>query len=493
MMVPTPGRAANPMEQIAAARTVRVRRRRTSRMVTGVLVVALLAGGAFAATRLVGGDDGGTPDRWSDELAPLAAQVEQLRALTFEHPVRLEHLDPIEFDRRLAELDAPPVTAVGAGPTYSADLLDLFGITPTASTVGVDVAWLPTSDVIVMRGSTIDAVHEAALVHELTLALLAQFAATPAGTSTGTPSSALTTAAVRQADANTTTATYVAKLRPDAQAEVAAVPLPVPASAGMPAAPWPLLDAVHAPFALGDALVERAALNRGVVGVNDLLRAPPDEYAVLNPWTAFSNRVGDFEAVPRLPPGAVVIEQSKDITGVEMLVALDTWLPWTTSSDALLSWVDGTYTTYRIGADGPLCAALAVMVLSSVSADVSGVFTFWAAAMGSTGVPEVEPNTFTASDSASADTVHVQLCVRGAGAPAAPPQTVPTVSAMMFERSLVPAGKADFSQVRTELCIAAALIDDPVSAPLVVLPVRDAAQAAQLDALAATARERCAA
>lgn len=495
MMVVAPGGVANPMEQIAAARRMRARRKRTSRLVVVVLVVALVAGGAFAATRFLG-DDGGTPDSWSGELAPLAAQVEQLRVLEFQHPLRLEHLDPVEFDTRLQELTAPAPTSPDTpdqGPAYRAALVDAFGITPTPSTVGVDVAWLPTSDVLVMRGDTIDPIDEAAIVHELTLALLAQFAATSAGTSAGTGSSELSTAVIQHADAAFTARAYIAQLPPDVQASIGATPLPVPASAGLPAAPWPMLDAVHAPFTLGGTLVENARNQRGVVGSNDLLRAPPDEYAVMNPWTTFSEKRGNFEAIPRLPIDAVVIEQSKDLTGVEMLVALDAWLPWTVAGDALLGWVDGTYTTYRTTPDGPLCAAVAVMVPSTDSAETLSAFTFWTTAMGSTGVPEVEAGTFAATGSDSADTVHVQLCERGATAPIAPPPVVTTVAAMMFERSLVPVGKANFVQVRTELCTAAALIDDPVSAPLVALTARDAAQAAQLDALMATARQACAA
>jgi hypothetical protein len=353
------------------------------------------------------------------------------------------------------------------------------------------VAWLPTSDVIVMRGENIDPIDEVAIVHELTLAGLTQMAATPAGTRVGTPSSALSEAAIEQAAAAAAAAAYVERLRPDAQAAIGSAPLPVPATAGLPAAPWPLLDAVHAPFTLGEALVANATDQRGVIGIHDLLRSPPDEYAVMNPWTAFSEKEGDFEATPRLPAGAVPIETAKDLTGVELLIAIDTWLPWTVSSDALLGWVDGTYTTYRTAPDGPLCAAVAVMVLSTYSDDLAVAFTYWATAMGSTGRPEVEAGTFTAAGSSSADTVHIQLCARPDGAPVAPPQTVPTVAAMMFERSLAPVSNGTFLLVRTELCTAAALIDDPVAAPLVMLPVRDAAQAAQYDALFAAARDGC--
>jgi hypothetical protein len=246
--------------------------------------------------------------------------------------------------------------------------------------------------VIIMRGETVTPTIEAAMVHELTVALLAQFAASPAGYSTGTPSSTLTTAAVVQADADHVTGEYLSALPPATQTTIGAAPLPTPSSAGLQASPWPLLDAVHEPFALGATLVANTRNQRGSSAVNDLLRAPPDEYVVMNPWTAFSEKRGDFEGVPEVPVGAVVIQPNVDLTGVEMLIALDHWLPWTMASDALLTWLDGTYTTYRPMANGPLCAAVAIQVPTTATPLLVEALTFWSTAMGAPVVPTVSVN-----------------------------------------------------------------------------------------------------
>ena len=493
---PPVGVGSHPMEQLAGMRAARARRRRTSRVVSVIVVLALLGGGAFAFLRLRG-DDSGTPSSWPDELAPLVASVERLRSLEFQHPLRLEYLDNTEFDARLEEFAVAPPSAPEAGTRYRTELLDLFGMVPGArSTVQVDVAWLPASDVIVVRGETITPTIEAALVHELTVAVLAQFAQTPSGTPTVTSSSSLATAAIVQGDADRVADLYVAQLPPATAAAIGTDLLPVPASAGLQAAPWPLLDAMHVPFVLGEELVADAMLPNGVVGVNDRLRTPPDESVVANPWSPWAEKRGDFEAVPIVPPGSLVIESAVDLTAVEMLVAFDTWLPWTTAGDAVLVWLDGTYTTYRATPGGPLCAAVAVMVPTTATTYVVEAFTFWSTAMGAPVAPEVETATVVsnlpgADPGDTADTVRMTLCARDPAAPVAPAPIVPTIDAMLFERSLVPAGVHTFDVALPSLCTAAILIDDPVSAALLMVPTRDAAQEAQLAALTATASGRC--
>lgn len=494
--LPPIGEGPNPMDRLAEMRATRARRRRASRIVSVIVLLALVGGGAFTFVRLRG-DDTGTPSSWPDDLAPLADSVERLRSLEFQHPLRLEHLDDVEFDERLEEFAAAPPTSPDAGAAYVAELLDVFGMAPgTPSPVRVDVAWLPSSDVLVVRGEELTPTIEAALVHELAVALLAQFAQTPNGAPTVASSTALSTAAIVQGDADRVTDLYLAQLPPATVTAIGPGLLPVPASAGLQAAPWPLLDAMHAPFVLGEELVADAMLPNGVVGVNDELRTPPDESVVANPWSPWAEKRGDFEAVPKVPAGALIIESSVDLTAVEMLMALDTWLPWTTASDAVLIWIDGTYTTYRAVAGGPLCAATAVMVPTQSTGYVVEAFTFWSTAMGAPVTPEVETGTVvsnlpSADPGDTIDTVRMNLCARGPGAPVAPTPIVPTIDALLFERSVVPSGVHTFDMALPSLCTAATLIDDPVAAALLMLPVRDAAQDAQLAELTATASGRC--
>jgi hypothetical protein len=64
----------------------------------GLVVVAGIAFGVFAF--LHRGHD--YPSHWDDKVAPIAARVEQLRGLTFKHPVPVNYLSAADFEKKVS-------------------------------------------------------------------------------------------------------------------------------------------------------------------------------------------------------------------------------------------------------------------------------------------------------------------------------------------------------------------------------------------------------
>jgi hypothetical protein len=280
-------------------------------------------------------------------------------------------------------------------------------------------------------------------------------------------------------DADKWTAVEETKMTPEDEQRLAQVP-------------EALVELEYAPYRLGRLAMDRRQ-TAGNAGINDALNSPPSEKQMIAPWSPAAEAVPGLSAVA--PAGATVEEENQPLSLVELLVMFDAWLPWSLARPSLDAWRDGVYTTYRIGADGPLCAAVHVS-LYSPGGYLASTVSWWAAAMGSPVTPAVEGND-----------VLFTLCARGKGAAEPPKAVVPTTVAVEVELSVVPSELIPALGTPTPvlavqpgqttaglegyLCVARTLVDDATAAPLLAIPVPTKDQEAVIGQRVKAARDTC--
>ena len=153
--------------------------RTPGRVLPGLAVIALLAVlvvGGVAVYALTG--NAGHPSHWDAQVAPIAARVETLRGLTFEHPVKVSYLSVQSFEKKLttspAELakqrkEIEQATALlRAAGLFGADvdLADAVNTTQAADTLAF---YDPDTKQIYVRGTGAFTVEtRVTLAHELT-------------------------------------------------------------------------------------------------------------------------------------------------------------------------------------------------------------------------------------------------------------------------------------------------------------------------------------
>jgi hypothetical protein len=119
-------------------------------------------------------------EKWDRRIAPIAADVEDLRGLTFKHPVPVRFLPELEFEDQVgmdaddddSVSDAELMTEIWRAVGLIGDDVDLFDAVDDASRSGILAYYDHERDEIVVRGDgPIDAHKRVTLAHELTHAL----------------------------------------------------------------------------------------------------------------------------------------------------------------------------------------------------------------------------------------------------------------------------------------------------------------------------------
>src|ERR1700733_8071569 len=117
------------------------------------------------------------PAQWDARLAPITQRDQQLRGLTYVHPVPVVFLTDKAFVKRLNANDTPSASdradiAREAGTFRSLGFIggkvDLQKAATAASDAGVLAYYDDDLKEIVVRGTTLDVSHRATLAHELT-------------------------------------------------------------------------------------------------------------------------------------------------------------------------------------------------------------------------------------------------------------------------------------------------------------------------------------
>lgn len=176
------------------------------RLVKLVVVLAILAGGVLAAKYYL------LDQRWDDDVAPLVAEVEEARGLSFDHAVAVATLPVDEYASKLATLSlgiTDDNTASIAGEWRALGLLNgslAEGLIGMAALPDSPAFYDPSSETIFVAEDLPPELHTFGMHRALTLALLDQQYDWSARTEDVSPSVARGTRAYYDADAVATAA-----------------------------------------------------------------------------------------------------------------------------------------------------------------------------------------------------------------------------------------------------------------------------------------------
>jgi hypothetical protein len=152
-------------------------RRDPARVVAVAVFAALLAVAAGAVFVTSSSAGSWFPKQWDARVAPIAAEVSRLRGLTFEHPVAIKYLAPKDFEKRLGNggqetaADRAEIAreeAVFRSLGFIGGKVDLGKALNTSEKSSTLAYYDPSSQEIIVRGTTLDAEHRVTIAHELT-------------------------------------------------------------------------------------------------------------------------------------------------------------------------------------------------------------------------------------------------------------------------------------------------------------------------------------
>lgn len=458
------------------------------------MLMSVLVLGIIVAVRLAARDnpDNNTPAEWDSRVLPIATFVSETRELQWTHPVRVDFLPEADFvalfDEPQQSASTVPGTPVVSDPVaarrsavYNAKGLAVsYNPDDAASTVQAVTTlgfYSPGTDRIYVRGDELTPAVRVVLAHELTHALQAQHFDL-----TAERPNDLEFRAVVEADALRVENVYRDTLSTAEQADAdSGNTLTEDARTELDDVPWALVDQSYAPYVLGPNLINDVFADRGNAGVDRLISAPPTEEILLNPWL-----LGTEQPRPTVilspPPNSETIENTQQLSPVEMLIIFDAWLPFGKARDALDGWGAGSYASYENN-DVVCFAAKATFDDGVSAARFRDTVVAWGEAMGS----ELSP-------SLSDETVEFEACDRGANARPTPEPVISPMFAITLEHDSISLAGTDPTPAQIEgyRCFAATLIDDPTAATLLAATEEfTAAQQATFDALTDAAAKAC--
>jgi len=440
------------------------RSERWKRLLVPLLVIALLAGGAAVLFRDTLFPKDGTPPHpaeWDVRVAPIAEFVRAERGLEWVHPVYVDFLAEADF---IALFDVPtaPLSDDDEAAARAHSLLyDAFGFAvdydptqgeSTVSAVTTLGFYSPAIDRVYIRGDQMTPAVRVVLAHELTHALQAQHFEL----ATGGPND-LELRSVVEADALRLEEVYGESLSDADQAAAKQVNALAPdAELGLSEVPWAIVEQRYAPYVLGPLLVNDVFAANGNEGVNELIRTPPTEEILLNPWLNGDPGQVPVEVATEVPLGTAVIDEPQPLSQVDVLIMLDAWLPWTQAREALNSWAGSSYTSYQ--RERTVCFT-ATVTFDDSAARFATAITAWAAAAGSSAVPVTVVNDVT-----------FDACSRGPGAAEPEIPEISTLQALQFENDTVALAGPDpsLAEIQKYQCFAAVMIDDALLAPVLL-------------------------
>lgn len=437
------------------------------RAIAPLLVVLVIGGIVAVVLRANPSSTSGHPDEWDSRVESIAAFVSDTRELEWTHPVYVDFLPEAEFVALfdepqqsrstlaglddLARLQAEKESAVynAKGLAVSYNPADAEATVQAVTTLGF---YSPGTDRIYVRGNDLTPAVRVVLAHELTHALQGQhfdlnaerpndleFRAIVEADALRVENvyrDTLSTAEQEQADSGNT-------LTEEAQTELDGVP-------------WALVDQSYAPYVLGPNLVNDVYADDGNAGVDRLISAPPTEEILLNPWL-FGTDQPRPTVILTAPPGSITIDETQQLSPVEMLIMLDAWLPFGQARAALDGWGNGSSVSYTSSA-GEVCYAAKVVFDDGVSA---ARFRDAVVAWGEAMAPGLFP-------SLKEESVEFESCYRGANARSTPNPIISPMFALTVEHEAITLAGDDPTpeQIAGYQCFAATVIDDSEGAPL---------------------------
>ena len=300
-----------------------------------VLTAATVGGLALARHASNGPHVAAPPKHWDPRLAPLARVTEQLRGLTFKHPVAASFYSDAAFDKldsgdgdsdkpqSRTDLDrlAAELRALGVAPAH----FDLAASAKTLEDSTVLAFYDPVTKRIAVRGTTLDVAHDVTIVHELTHALQDQYFDLQSLQRKASATQSDSVTALIEGDARDVQDRYVNLLTKPRKAEYDAEEQRLNASVSGKVASVPdmLVLSSQAPYDLGEQFVRALRATGGVDAVNRAFRDPPmSDWYIGDPVAYLDHTKVTHVTRPRLPDGATLLQDQGETGSFTLFLLL---------------------------------------------------------------------------------------------------------------------------------------------------------------------------
>ncbi len=362
---------------------------------TGALVAAALpAGAATGAGRRGVGISGST---WDPKIAPIAAEVENLRGLKFEHSVPVHYLDEAKFQKQLLGNDKPPTAAQTAEFKRSEQQLRALGVLDhdidlramARKTVGSSTLAFyndKTKQVYVRGTDTTAPATRVTLAHELTHALQDQhFDLLKIQREAAAHDNADVMKGVIEGDATFVQNAFADELTDDQRKEYDATTASQTAEAQALDVPEILKVELAAPYALGESLVGTVHDVKGRSGENGLFTDPPtSDLALVDPTAALDHTKKIAVPTPKLVAGEKQMGKAEQLGSFSLFSVLATRIPALDALRAADAWRGDRMVTFD--RSGQTCVRVDVQGADAAgTAKIEAAMNQWTAASGASG------------------------------------------------------------------------------------------------------------
>lgn len=341
--------------------------------IIGALALIVLGSAAVVAVLLLRDDDL-YPEEWASEVQPFVEIVEEERDLEFEHPVYVEFLPPAEFEKQVTadeddlsdeereELEQSTGMLRALGLVEGE--LDLFDALNQVTGAGTLAYYSYKDKRIRIRGEKLTPTIKVTLVHELTHALQDQHfdlgKRIDELEDADDDSARSAFDALVEGDAERIEAAYTDDLSEterkaldqerkkeskDYTDDIADLP--------------PILSTLMgAPYALGEAMLQLAALDDGNAAVDELFERPPTtEEHLIDPWTLLVDEAEAAEVDPPELDEGVEEHDSGPFGALGWLLVLAERIPLMQALDATDGWGGDAYVSFEYA--GKTCVQIA--------------------------------------------------------------------------------------------------------------------------------------
>jgi hypothetical protein len=273
------------------------------------LVAGTLPAGAAPRARVSG-------PKWDLKIAPIAAEVEQLRGLKFEHSVPVHYMDDKAFQKRLLGPDKTPSSTQGKALKQSEDELRALGLVDKgfnlhatarkALGAGTLAFYDPRDQQVFVRGhDTTAPATRVTLAHELTHALQDQhFNLVKLQAEAFADHNSEVVKAIIEGDATYVQNAFAAQMSAAQRDAYQATNSDESTQAEKLDVPEIIKVELGAPYALGDGLVSTVRQAKGVSAEDNLFRnVPTSDLPLIDPTAALSHTRIFTVPAPKLEPG----------------------------------------------------------------------------------------------------------------------------------------------------------------------------------------------
>jgi hypothetical protein len=365
----------------------------------GAVVVALAcAAGFWVFPGGAGASTGSVAPRllnWDPKVAPIAAEVEVIRGLKFDHAVPVHYLSDQAFEKRLLRGDDPtPSKAKTASLQRTENLLRALGLLDqpvdlhqaTRKAVGADTLafYDPLARAVYVRGTDTTApATRVTLAHELTHALQDQhFDLVKMQIDAAEHDNSTVVKAIIEGDATYVQNEFAKKLGAASQQSYLQSLTAGSANARSVDVPQIITVEMGAPYALGEGLVTTVRQAKGRSGEDALFTRPPSsELALVDPSTVVADVKPVRVGTPALGPGETRDGKATDLGAFGLFTVLASRMP---AADAMTTadlWRGDRLVQFR--RDGRSCVRADVVGPDGAATDqIRSALARWSTASG---------------------------------------------------------------------------------------------------------------